>query len=365
MIKNENQYNPDFVTPPGETLNELLEEMGMSQKELSNRMDRPEKTINEIIKGKSAITPDTAIQLERVLNIPAHFWIQREAQYQEFLARIRENEQLGESIEWLKSLPLVQMVKYTWIKPCKNKIDQLKEVLNFFGVASLSGWKLLWLGNEPKAAFRISLAFTNENAAIAAWLRHGEIKALQSNIPMYDEKKFKQNLQEIRSLTIKKQDIYKDEIKRLCNDAGVNVVFSPIIPKATISGAVRWVGNKPLIQLSLRGKYNDRFWFTFFHEAGHIFLHGKKDFFLEGTESNISEEIKEKEADNFASNFLIQEERFKTFTEKKDFSPNAIIRFAKEIGIHSGIVVGQLQNKDLIPFSHLNDMKVILKIEMD
>lgn len=365
MIKKENQYKPDFVTPPGDTLSELLEDIGMSQKELSDRMDRPEKTISEIIKGKSSITPDTAIQLERVLNVPAHFWIQREAQYQEFLARIRENEQLEESIEWLRSLPIAQMVKYKWIKSHKSKIDQLKEVLNYFGVATISGWKLLWLGNEPKAAFRISLSFTNENAAIAAWLRHGEVKALHSTIPAYDEKKFKQNLQDIRSLTVKKQELYKIEIRRLCNEAGVNVVFTPIISKATISGAVRWVGNRPLIQLSLRGKYNDRFWFTFFHEAAHILLHGKKDFFLEGTENEMSEKEKEKEADDFASNFLIPLEKFNAFIEKKDYSPNSIIRFAKEVGTHSGIVVGQLQKRELIPFSHLNDMKAILKIEMD
>lgn len=365
MGNRENQYKPDFVSPPGDTLNEILEDRGMTQKELAERMNRPEKTINEIIKGKAAITPDTTLQLEKVLGTPAHFWIQREAQYQESIARLREQEQLEESIEWLKTFPLTQMIKYNWVVKCTSKIEQLQEVLKFFGVASVESWKSLWLSNEPKAAFRISLAYTNENAAIAAWLRHGEVKSFNNNLPEYDEKKFKQNLLLIRDLTTEKQDCYKSEIKRLCNEAGVNVIFTPIIPKATISGAVRWVGNRPLIQLSLRGKYNDRFWFTFFHEAAHILLHGKKDFFLEGTENGVIQREKEKEADEFAADFLIPKEKLKDFVKKGDKSPNAILRLAKEIGIHSGIVIGQLQNADYISYSYLNDMKTILNIEMD
>ncbi|MEJ7693953.1 HigA family addiction module antitoxin [Daejeonella sp.] len=365
MGNRENIYRPDSVSPPGDTLGEILEDIGMTQKELAERMDRPEKTINEIVRGKAAITPDTAIQLERVLNTPAHFWIQRESQYQESIARFKEQERLEQSIEWLKTVPLNQMVKYGWIKKSANKIEQLQEVLNFFGVASVQGWKSLWLSSEPKAAFRISLAYTNENAAIAAWLRHGEIKTKHSSLPEYDEKRFKENLWTIRDLTRKKEDCYKEEIKRLCNDAGVNVIFSPVLPKATISGAVRWVGNHPLIQLSLRGKYNDRFWFTFFHEAAHILLHGKKDFFLEGIEDKTSHKQKEDEADDYAANFLIPNERLNTFITQGDKSPNAIIRFANELSIHSGIVVGQLQNVNFLSYSYLNDMKTNLNIEMD
>lgn len=365
MGNRDNQYTPDSVSLPGDTLSEMLGDIGMTQKELAERMNRPEKTINEIVKGKTVITPDTAIQLERVLRAPAHFWIQREAQYQESIARLREQEQLEESIEWLKALPLTQMIKYNWVKKYNSKIEQLQEVLSFFGVASVEGWKALWLSNEPKAAFRISLAYTNENAAIAAWLRHGEIKSMYSELPEYDEKKFKQNLLVIKALTLQKQDCYKPEIKRLCNEAGVNVIFTPNIPKATISGAVRWVGNRPLIQLSLRGKSNDRFWFTFFHEAAHILLHGKKDFFLEGIEDGVTQQEKEREADEFAADFLIPKEKFKAFIERGDKSPNAIIRLAKELGIHSAIVIGQLQNADYIAYSYLNDMKTTLNIEMD
>jgi len=365
MANRESRYKPDYVSPPGETLYELLEDLGMTQKELAERMNRPEKTINEIIKGKATITSDTAIQLEKVFKTPAHFWIQREARYQEYEARLREEKQLFNSIEWLKALPVTQMIKYNWIQKCENKLEQVQELLRYFSVASVESWKSIYLTNEPKAAFRISLAFTNENAAIAAWLRHGDINAIYKDIPTYDEKKFKHNLLLIKELTLKKST-FKDDLKRLCNEAGVNVVFTPMISKAAISGAVRWVGNRPLIQLSLRGKYNDRFWFTFFHEAGHIILHSKKDFFLEGMEDEtMSNKEKEIEANDFAANFLIPQEKLKDFMNNNDKSPNAIIRLAKELGIHSGIVVGQLQNLGYINKSYMNDMKIILDIVMD
>jgi HTH-type transcriptional regulator / antitoxin HigA len=365
MIRHQNTYQPDIVTLPGETLNDLLEERGMSQKELAQRMNRPEKTISEIIKGKAAITPDTAVQLETVLRVPAHFWIQRESLYQEHLARVKDIEQLNESTTWLNTLPLNQMIKYGWIQKQKNKVDQLKEVLNYFGVASVNAWESLWIGTNSKVSFRISRFFTNENAAIASWLRHGEVRIQNADISPYDEKKFKDNLHKIKELTVKRQETFKSEIKRLCSESGVHVIFSPPIQKATISGAVRWVGNHPLIQLTVRGKHNDKFWFTFFHEAAHILLHGKKEFFLEGTEQPISELQKEIEANDYATDFLIPREQFKAFVEKKDFSPTAIIRFAKTIGIHSAIVVGQLQKLEYIPYSHLADMKQRLNFEMD
>jgi HTH-type transcriptional regulator/antitoxin HigA len=83
MVKNE--YTPEEVSPPGETLAETLEAIGMTQAELARRTGRPLETINEIILGKTAITAETALQLERVLNVPAAFWNNREAQYREAL----------------------------------------------------------------------------------------------------------------------------------------------------------------------------------------------------------------------------------------------------------------------------------------
>ena len=143
-----NQFLPNYAVPPGETLLETIEAIGMSQAELAERTGRPKKTINEIIKGKASITPDTALQLERVLGTSASFWNNLERNYQETLARLNEAERLQKQITWLDEIPLATMIKRQWIKPCKNKVQQLQEVLNFFGVASLDRWKERWLGSQ-------------------------------------------------------------------------------------------------------------------------------------------------------------------------------------------------------------------------
>jgi addiction module HigA family antidote len=74
---------PDIAIPPGEYLAEEIEARGLSQKELARRMGRPLNTINEIIHGKKAITVETALQLEEVMQeIPARFWLNLEIDYQ-------------------------------------------------------------------------------------------------------------------------------------------------------------------------------------------------------------------------------------------------------------------------------------------
>src|SRR5216683_2157666 len=139
-----NQYAPDTVSPPGETLLEVLESRGMSQAELAERTGRPIKTINEIVKGKAAITPETALQFELVLGIPATFWNNREQQYREALARRKETESLATQVGWLDKIPYKPMMKIGWIPQTDNKIQLIQHLLMFFGVASPRSWNDVW-----------------------------------------------------------------------------------------------------------------------------------------------------------------------------------------------------------------------------
>src|SRR5690349_16366225 len=113
-----NEYQPDRVSSPGETLLETLEAISMSQAELARRMDRPVKTINEIIQGKAAITAETALQLEQVLRIPASFWLKREQQYRESLARLAEEQRLANWVGWLKEIPVREIMRRGWMPSC-------------------------------------------------------------------------------------------------------------------------------------------------------------------------------------------------------------------------------------------------------
>ncbi|MBE9170775.1 HigA family addiction module antidote protein [Pleurocapsales cyanobacterium LEGE 06147] len=356
----QNQYTPDYVSPPGETLEEILEEKGMTQAELKQRIGRPKKTISEIINGKAAITPETALQLERVLGVPASFWNNRERQYREALAHQKEREHLEGQVSWLERIPVRDMIKQQWIQSYPDKVAQLREILNFFAVASPEQWEKIW-GKTLSVDFRKSARFESDPSAVAAWLRKGEIEAEEIVCAEYDTNKFKKALQEIRALTVESPEVFQPAMVQLCADSGVALVFVPQLPKTRTCGATRWLNSKKaLIQLSLRYKTNDHFWFAFFHEAGHILLHGKRDVFLEGQDiQDHSKQDKEKEADNFAADLLIPSTELMQFLQSsKRLSKEAIEQFASKIGIAPGIVVGRLQHREkILQPSHCNGLK--------
>ena len=351
----ENRYAPDFISPPGETLAEILEERNMSQSELAQRMGRPKKTINEIIKGKAEITIDTALQIQLVLGTPASFWIERERLYREYLARKNENQRLKGYLGWLKQIPYRQMTELGWLKFDEDKIEQLRESLNFFAVVSPEQWEEIW-GRNLSIDFRKSQAFDSDQGAITAWLRQGEIEASKINCADYNELKFRDALRQIRSLTIKSIEVFQPQMIELCAAAGVALAFVPELPKTMVHGATRWLGShRALIQLSDRYKTNDHFWFSFFHEAGHILLHGKRTLFLEG--QDIQDTIKEKEADVFAANFLIAPRDWQRFIANNSLNRKAINQFAEQLGIHPGIIVGRMQHEQIISYQNCNDLK--------
>jgi len=356
-----NQYDPDYVSAPGETLLEVIEELGMSQADLARRTGRPKKTINEIVRTRAAITPETAIQLERVLGIPARFWNNREREYRQYLARREEEAQLRDQVEWLDEFPVKDMIKKGWIQGFDDRVQQLQEMLGFFGVASPEQRSVVW--DQFPAAFRKTPAFQSSRGALAAWLRRGEIEAQDIHCQPYSAEVFDQALREARGLTVESPRVFQPTLVHLCAQAGVAVVFVPQLPGGRVSGATRWLSpSKALIQLSLRYKTDGQLWFTFFHEAGHIILHGKRDVFLEEVEGANDARGQEEEANAFAAEFLIPPRELASFlatkrTKSGYFSAQAVQAFAARLGIAPGVVVGRLQHDEHLPYSHLNHLK--------
>jgi HTH-type transcriptional regulator / antitoxin HigA len=348
-----NQYVPDTVSPPGETLQEILEDRGMSQAELSERAGRPKKTVNEIIKGKAAITPETAIQLERVLGVSAEFWNNRERQYREYLARRQEEEQLASSADWVGLFPYSSMEKRGWVRATKSKLERAEALLAYFAVASPGAWREVWRNAAP--AFKRSQAFQTSEAALAAWLRRGEIVSTEVAAAAFDPKCFQQLLPRARKLTREADAL--STLAKDCASCGVVLAFVPELPGTHVWGATRWLpSSRPLIQLSLRYKTDDHFWFTFFHECGHVLVHGKREVFVE-SDDIPGDPTKEREADDFARNTLIPETALRAFLRKRVLTSTAIRQFAYEIGVAPGIVVGRLQHDELLPPAFCNDLK--------
>jgi len=364
-----NEFRPDYLSPPGDTLSEVLESLGMTQAELAQRMGRPRKTINEIIQGKTAITSETALQLELVLNIPASFWNNREQQYQEAKARIEEEKQLADQVSWLEEnhLPIHEMRQQGWIAYVDDRVGQLREVLRFFGVASTQQCEAVWGAYKP--VFRQSTKRPANWTAVYAWLRRGELEAQEIVCQPYDERAFYDVLTAVRGLTTEKFETIWPSVVEQCARVGVAVVVVPALPNTAVSGATRWLTpDKALLQLSLRYKSDDQFWFSFFHEGGHIYKHGKKKLFIELEALNGEKDKLEQEADKFAADLLISQaslRRFKREIGNRYPSRDEVKRFAQELGIAPGIVVGRLQHEGVMPHANLNDLRCGLQLGDD
>jgi len=349
-------YEPTEVSPPGDTLRDLMEERDLSQAELSRRLGRPTQAINEILAGKKEITEDTAIELERVMQVPAHFWLTREAQYREYLARLRAIQANRAAVPWVQTFPLkaLQQAKVLPAGRLTAKfVETLVEpMLSFFGVASPEGWDAQY--EQLQVQFRRARPEAQTNVAgITAWLRMGEIQAQQIDVDSFDAAALERALPVMRALTVADAATIGSELTRLCAQVGVVLVFVPALQGTHVSGVARWLHGKPLVQLSLLGKWNDTFWFSFFHEIGHILKHpARRAVFLDDASSGIQLTVPEElEADRFAAEVLIPS-AMSTALKKLPLTKTDIEAFAAQIQLHPGIVVGHLQHHGRLSWAH-------------
>lgn len=347
-------YEPDYVVPPGQTLQETIDALGIDQRELAVRAGISAKHVNQIIKGVAPITHDTAIRLERVTGVPARMWNNLEANYREQLARLAEKERMEEDLEWLRTIPTKELIQRGVIAATTDKVGLLQAVLAFFGVASVEAWKEGW-GNH-QFAFRKSPKFKGKDGAMATWLRLGELEAQKVACNPFDKAVFRTALDKIRKLTVREPEDFVPAMTELCATAGVALALVPEIKGAPVSGAAKWLtATKAMICLNLRGKSNDRFWFTFFHEAGHILNDSKKETYID---VDYHDDPREENANHFAANLLIPEDCEEKLQGLQSYQ--SVEAFADELGIAPGVVVGRLQCEGIIPYSHLNKLKVRL-----
>jgi hypothetical protein len=203
------------------------------------------------------------------------------------------------------------------------------------------------------ASFRKSPSFKSDDGAVATWLRIGELKASSIQCEPYDPQRFREVLRRIRSLTREVPEEFEPELTRLCAERGVAVVFVPEVSGTRASGAAHWLGPaRALIQLSLRHKTDDHLWFSFFHEAGHLLLHSKKETFITAEHHS---DAAEDEANEFAASWLIPK-RFDGQLACLE-TLDEIRSFADDLGIAPGIVVGRLQKEGVLDWSQGNKLK--------
>lgn len=339
-----------LLSCPGDSIQEIIDELKMSQAELAERLGRSIPKLNELIKGKAPITKETATKLEYVLNVPANFWINLERQYQDELLEIEQMEFLEQCKEWVSGFPLARLKKLGILPNSTKKPVLVKSLLKFFRVASPKQWSDIY--KENSLAFKIELRHTTEPEAISVWLRIGELQAEKLTLVSFERKsmqaKIRERLNEIQLLSYNKPNNWLDILQKICIDCGIALVYTPCIAKAPIYGATRWIKNKtlPLIQITDRGKDYHSFWFTFYHELAHILLHGKNEIFIDGLDSITPDINKEKQADAFAAKKLLSDKERTELSKVSHFNKTIIISLSEKIKKHPSIIVGQIQRQN-------------------
>ena len=345
------EFRPDWASAPGDTIADFLKERALSEVEFARQIGHPLDYARSLLQGRATITIAIARKLERVLGASIEFWMARDFQYRQDITRLHEADD-----EWLGQLPVGDMIKFGWISPVPYPFDEIAACLNFFGVQSIREWRDKYLNLKPMAVFRTSPSFDSRPAAVAAWLRKGEIEAATINCKPWHPARFQESLSDIRSLTREKDPgRFIPKLQQCCAKSGVAVAVVRTPSGCRASGATRFLSqNKALLQLSFRYLTDDHFWFSFMHEAGHLILHGQRGFFLEGVATTSNAE--EQEANEFAVQALFSSEFRQALLELKS-EAREVIRFAMRSGVSPGIVVGQLQYMGKIRHNQMNSLK--------
>lgn len=358
------QIQKDLLVCPGDTIQETIDVLGMSQRELAERLGYPTNKLNQLIKGDVGLSPEMAAKLEHVLGISARTWLELERMYQEEKLALAEKERMENQKAWLDQFPIVALRKLGILSGGRKSFHHVEELLRFFQVASYKEWKRIYLDEEIAIAFKISLAQASNPYALSVWLKQGEWQAQKLELAEYDATKFKHCLETAQVLAYKQPEDFQDQLQQLCAHCGVALVFTPMLPKAPVNGSTRWLKRRrhPLLQLSDRYKTADFFWFAFFHEAAHILKHGKTKVFLDGVKGIAQDEQKENEADQFALKKLLRNFPLQSYSQpNKLWSQTEIMKLSDRYEVHPGILTAQLQRIGSLSKKNLNGLKVKIK----
>lgn len=350
------EYQPTWVSPPGNTISELLKLKGINISDFASVLNTSSEITHELIRGAVKIDKEIALRLEEALGPSVEFWMRREQQYRNDVARSHLLNEVSSDHEFLSHLPVSDMRRFGWIDTANTKAEKLSACLKFFAVAAVNEWQQQYSSEVSVAAFRTSPSFEANPYAVAAWLRQGEIESEKINCAPWNKVKFQKKLQDLKALSrIKEPARFLPALVKACAECGVAVVVARAPKGCHASGATKFISSdKAVIVMSFRYRSDDQFWFTFFHEAAHLILHAKDALFLEdGSDVTSSEEA---EANEFAARVLISDELQNELLTIK-CTLKGIVSFARRAGVSSGIVVGQLQHLGRVRHDKLNSLK--------
>lgn len=341
--------------PPGEFIRDELEARSWTQEDLAEILGRPLRTVNQIIAGKKAITPQTAQELAAAFGTTAELWLNLENSYRLTL-ETAEQSSVARRARLYELAPVKDMIKRRWITPPTVLAEMETAVMRFLEIGSLDDRPVLDI------AARKSTSYDVTTPAQLAWCFRAKHLAKLLKVEPFDKSRAEKRLSELHALTVDENEAGK--VSAVLAEMGIRFVVVEHLPRTRIDGATMWLDDQsPVIAVSLRYDRIDGFWHTLAHELSHV-LHGDRsiDIDLVGAQQTDTTQKPEAEqrADRDASEFLVPSDKLESFIlrHKPRFSKAGITRFANLHQIHPGIVVGQLQFRKAILYSHSREMLV-------
>lgn len=348
------QFTPDWFSKPGDSLRSLMERRRIAPADLAAKLEGGMATVRGMLDGSMAVDHDTARSLSATIGGTADFWLKRQTNYEVALARaVQSAEAVAD--EWISRVPSPNGKARGKLTEERRRAE-VRDRLAFFNVSTLKSWEARYGRYRDNTRFRTSQAFQSDDAAVSMWLRRGEIEADLVSTAPWDATALEALLPEIRKLTrISRPARFLPKLRSLLAGVGVAVVVAKAPTGCRASGASRKVSpDKAMMLLSFRFRADDQFWFTVFHELGHLLLHGDKTFIDDGAAS--SHDRYEDEADAFASSWIIPANRRSEY-ERLGTDRDSITRFSVSIEVGAGLVVGQLQHDDRLGFERHRKLK--------
>lgn len=336
------EYNDTIAFHPGYYIKEIVDESGLTQEDFAKRLDTTPKNLSLLIRGEQSLSIDIAMKLSRMIGTSVNYWLNLQNSYDALIAQFKSEEELVEERKVFEYFDYKYFRENYGLPDLPRKKDeQIKCVREFLNVATLS----VFTKRDMAVNFRSSTEeITKESTVKAnAMVQIATNKVLKMEAPKFNKKKFEDAVKYALTLTRNHEEFYP-LIREAFLEAGVIFVILPNISGSKTNGATKKVGDNIMLMVNDRNLNADTFWFTLFHEIGHI-VNG--DYGI-----SFEKEVGEQEdaANRYAEDSLIPPERYQEFLMRKKFELQDVITFADQIERDPGIVLGRLQKDGVTDF---------------
>jgi len=344
--------------PPGEFIKDELEARGWTQDDLAEITGLSSPVISNIINTKRSISPDLASSFAAAFGTTAQFWMNLETSYQLF-TESRADVAIARKARLFSLAPIKEMTKRGWIEETKD-LDVLEgRILKFLERSSID--------EESNLSYAAKKSTVTANPSQVAWVYRAKKIAKGVHAAKFSKKSLADTLAKLRQLRKNPEDIRL--VPKVLAEGGIRLVLIEGLSKGRIDGAAFWLDEfSPVIVLSLRYDRIDHFWFALLHELGHVAnldaLEGKPildvDLVGENAIPFADKTDVEKRADLFAEDFLVKKNEMEHFIARFRplYSKQRIKNFSARIGVHPAIVLGRLQHRKEVDWSHSREMLV-------